>query len=176
MRAGYKIYDKDGIYFITSSIVEFIPVFVDDKMFRIITDSLEFCRNEMNLKIFAYVIMDNHFHAALSAPELTKVMKNFKRYTANRILKELKTKKNSWLLNQLNYWKKGHKSNSYYQVWQEGFHPQQIKDADMLRQKVKYIHYNPVRRGLVKAPEYWKYSSASNYAGQESVIEIDNIW
>jgi len=45
----------------------------------------------------------------------------------------------------------------------------------MLRQKLKYIHYNPVRIGLVDRPEDWRYSSARNYLGQGGMLEIDAI-
>jgi hypothetical protein len=45
----------------------------------------------------------------------------------------------------------------------------------MLRQKLEYIHYNPVRIGLVDRPEDWRYSSARNYLGQDGVLEIDSV-
>jgi hypothetical protein len=43
----------------------------------------------------------------------------------------------------------------------------------MLRQKLEYIHANPVRRGYVDRAEEWRYSSARNYAGEAGLIEID---
>ena len=46
----------------------------------------------------------------------------------------------------------------------------------MLRQKIEYIHDNPVRRGYVDAPEHWRYSSARNYVlGDQSVLEVDEL-
>jgi hypothetical protein len=45
----------------------------------------------------------------------------------------------------------------------------------MLRQKVDYIHFNPVRAGLVKKAEDWPYSSARNYLGLEGLLEIDIV-
>ncbi|MGX0892830.1 hypothetical protein AB7M22_004838 [Pseudomonas sp. ADAK2 TE3594] len=41
-----------------------------------------------------------------------------------------------------------------------------------MRQKLDYIHYNPVKRGYVDLPGHWRYSSAMNYAGMEGLIEI----
>ncbi|HPN34387.1 MAG TPA: hypothetical protein PK843_07735 [bacterium] len=42
---------------------------------------------------------------------------------------------------------------------------------------MEYIHFNPVRRGYVERPEYWKYSSARNYnLDDDSIIELDSIW
>lgn len=45
-----------------------------------------------------------------------------------------------------------------------------------MRQKLEYIHNNPVKRGYVDHPEHWRWSSARNYAGLEGVIEVDTDW
>jgi len=50
---------------------------------------------------------------------------------------------------------------------------QLIVDEKMLRQKVKYIHMNPIKRGYVDLPEHWLHSSAHLLLGQESEGEID---
>ncbi len=69
-----------------------------------------------------------------------------------------------------------HKSNSEHQFWQEGFHPQMIYSEEVFRQKVEYIHFNPVRRGLVREPEHWRYSSAASYTlGVRGELEIDDL-
>ena len=41
-----------------------------------------------------------------------------------------------------------------------------------MRQKLDYIHRNPVKRGYVDLAEHWRYSSARNYAGVEGLIDI----
>jgi putative transposase len=46
----------------------------------------------------------------------------------------------------------------------------------MLRQKLEYIHRNPVKRGYVDDPVHWRYSSARNYAGQPGLIEVFTDW
>ena len=87
-----------------------------------------------------------------------------------------KMDKKEWLLNQLAFYKKKHKTASTFQVWQEGFHPQLLFDDEVLAQKVDYIHFNPVKRGFVESPEYWRYSSARNYLKEDhSIIEIDSL-
>lgn len=43
----------------------------------------------------------------------------------------------------------------------------------MMRQKLDYIHNNPVKRGYVSEAVHWRYSSASNYAGKMGLIEVD---
>ena len=79
-------------------------------------------------------------------------------------------------MRQLRAHKLRHKEESEYQVWQEGSHPKQIQDDDMMWQKLEYIHMNPVKRGYVDDPMHWRYSSARNYAGQEGLIEVVTDW
>src|SRR5690606_7518506 len=99
---------------------------------------------------------------------------SFKGFTAREILREAGQSKRQWLLNQFEYFKKRHKTRSTFQVWQEGAHPQLIRDAAMFSQKAGYIHENPVRAGWVDAPEHWRYSSARNFLGLPGrVLEID---
>jgi putative transposase len=64
------------------------------------------------------------------------------------------------MLNQLSYFRAKHKVESRHQIWQEGSHPQEIGNDEMMSQKLDYIHDNPVKRGLVAGPEHWRYSSA----------------
>ena len=71
---------------------------------------------------------------------------------------------------------KAQRSDRTYQFWQEGFHPQMIEGLDMLRQKLSYIHQNPVKRGYVDEPEHWRWSSARNYAGQDNLLDVFMDW
>jgi putative transposase len=97
-----------------------------------------------------------------ASADLSKTMQSLKSFTARCLIESISKKQMDWLLNQLAYHKAKHKKESAYQVWQEGFHPQEILSADMLRQKIVYLHENPVRRGYVERPEHWRYSSAGH--------------
>ncbi len=80
------------------------------------------------------------------------------------------------LLELLAFFKRAHKQETTYQVWEEGNHSQIIESEVVMRQKLDYIHYNPVKRGYVDQPEHWRYSSARNYAGQDGLIEVIRSW
>ncbi len=175
MRTRYQILESDSVYFITSTIVEWIPVFTKREYFEIIIDSLRYCRENKGLKLYAYIILDNHIHLIGSADNLTQIVKDFKSYTAREIIKTAKTDNKNWLLNQLAFYKKKYKKDSKYQVWQEGYHPQMITREDIFKQKIDYIHNNPVKRGFVEEAEHWVYSSARYYLCGEGHIEIDLI-
>jgi len=76
------------------------------------------------------------------------------------------------LLEKLHFSKLRHKVDREYQFWQEGSLAELILSDDMMREKLDYIHFNPVKRGYVDKPEHWRYSSARNYAGLEGLIPI----
>ncbi len=173
MRTRYKILDEAYPYFVTATIVEWIPVFTKERYFEIITSALKFCREKEKFKLHAFVILDNHLHLIISGENLSQGIKDFKSFTARKIIETAKADNQKWLLNQFAFFKKKHKTESEFQVWQEGVHPQMIQNEAMLTQKAEYIHENPVKRGLVKNPEHWIYSSASNYILESGVLEID---
>jgi putative transposase len=163
MRSRYRINNPYAAYFVTSTIVSWLPVFTTATRCNILVQALEYCRAHKDLKIRAWVILDNHFHAILRAPNLSRVLADLKRHTAQRILELLRAECCEWLLNQLKYFRAKHKFESTYQVWQEGSHPQAIVSDEIMLQKLRYLHNNPVRRGLVAAPEHWRYSSAHEW-------------
>jgi hypothetical protein len=51
-----------------------------------------------------------------------------------------------------------------------------MQSDEMMRQKIVYIHYNPVKRDYVDQAEHWRYSSARNYAGKEGLLEVCQQW
>ena len=176
MRSRYAITESDEIYFLTAIVIEWIPVFIGTEACDIIIGALEFCRQHKALRLYAYVIMDNHVHLLAQAPDLRRVVHSFKGYTAHELIAWAERTNKTWLLNQLAYFKKRHKTASQHQLWQEGNHPQRVHSEEMMLQKMHYIHENPVRRGWVDAPEHWRYSSARNYILEDhSILHIDEL-
>lgn len=74
------------------------------------------------------------------------------------------------------FYKKAHKNDRSYQLWQEGVHPELIQGESVMRQKIEYVHHNPVKRGYVDEVEHWRYSSARGYAGKPGLLEICRQW
>ena len=122
------------------------------------------------------MILENHLHLIASAPDLNKVIKDSKSFTARQLVDMLEKRGADVVLKQLRFEKLAHKQESDYQVWQEGSHPQQIQNDDMMWQKLEYIHNNPVERGYIDDPLHWRYSSARNYAGQAGLIDVVTDW
>ena len=126
------------------------------------------------MRIHAWVILDNHFHAIVSGPNLAGTLHDLRKFTARQILDQLEIEGRQWLLNQLAYFCAAHKTKSDHQVWQEGVHPQSIPSDEIMLQKLEYLHNNPVKRGWVTAPEHWVYSSAHEWLpGAIPVLRVD---
>jgi REP element-mobilizing transposase RayT len=171
-RSKYKILNPKMPHFLTMTVVNWIPIFSSPTIAQIILNSLQFLQKENRLILFAYVIMENHLHLIAQADDLSKEIGDFKSYTARTIIDYLVEKKAENVLEQLKWQKLAHKQDRNYQLWQEGSHPQMLVNEEMLKQKLDYIHMNPVKRGYVDEPQHWRYSSARNYLGQGGVIAV----
>jgi REP element-mobilizing transposase RayT len=122
------------------------------------------------------VILENHLHLVAQSDQLDKDIARLKSFTARQLIAYLQTKKAKTILDQLAFYKKAHKRDRTYQLWQEGVHPELIQSEGMMRQKIEYIHHNPVKRGYVDDAVHWRYSSARDYAGMVGLLEVCKAW
>ncbi len=175
-RSRYKIYETTHPHFVTCTILHWLPLFTRQESVQIILDCLKFLQEKDNLKLYAYVILENHLHMVISSDDLHKTMQSFKQYTAKQLLELLKKENVTTLLEQLAFYKKAHHQEKSYQVWEEGYQPKLIQDEAMMKIKVDYIHNNPVKRGYVDEDIHWRYSSARDYNGMIGLIEIERLW
>ena len=174
-RSRYRVVEDGKSYFITSSVIHWLPLFAVPALAEIVIDSLNFLGQQRRISIHAWVLMETHLHLVATSQDMSGEMRKAKSYTARRIVDYLKSDGPSILLKQLRFFKKRHKDQQTHQVWQEGIHPRLIRDERMLRQSIEYVHYNPVKRGYVDRPEHWRYSSARDYAGNEGLVGIDRL-
>ncbi|MBM9613088.1 transposase [Desulfobulbus rhabdoformis] len=175
-RSRYTISEARAPHFLTCTVVNWLPLFSNPALVEILLDSWRFLHDQGRLTLYAYVIMENHLHLVGAAENLGKEIGDFKSFTARKMIDRLRERKADWILQQLALYKAGFKTDRQYQLWQEGAHPQQIQDETMMRQKVEYIHNNPVKRGYVDDPLHWRYSSARNYAGLPGLVEVCRVW
>ena len=175
-RSRYRLFESQTPYFLTGTIVAWLPVFAYPRFVEIVFDSWRFLRQQRKIDIYGFVVMENHLHWIAAGERLPEQAMYFKSYTARRIIDDLHLAGFETLLAELNYFKLRHKGKQRFQLWQEGNHPVEIQNEEMFRQKLDYIHQNPVRRGYVADPVHWRYSSASNYAGSGGHMEIETDW
>ena len=160
----------------TCTVLHWIALFTNQQSVQILIDSLKHLQQSDNLKIYAYVILENHLHLVASSDDIAKSIKKFKSYTAKEILSLLQKQNIKTILDQLAFYKKAHKQETTYQVWQEGMQPKLIQTEQMLREKINYIHNNPIKRGYVDEAKHWRYSSARDYEGVSGLVEIERMW
>jgi len=142
----------------------------------ILIESLKYLQREENLTLYAYVILENHIHLVAQSDDIGRSMRHFKSFTAKALLKLLQKEQAFTLLKQFQFYKKSHKKDRSYQIWQEGCQPKLIQSEAMMMEKIRYIHENPVKRGYVDEAKHWRYSSARDYEGIPGLIEVERFW
>ena len=180
MSTGYQIKKQDGLYYLTLQIVNWVDVFSRQSYRDIIIENLKYCQQHKGLEIYAFVIMSNHIHllAKSGKEELSDTLRDFKSYTAKKILEEIETGKESrrdWMLKLFSQAAHKNSRNSKYQFWTQENHAEHIYSNEFIKQKLEYIHNNPVRAGIVDNPEEYKYSSACNYAGKKGILDVEQL-
>ena len=175
-RSRYKIVEPTHPHFVTCTILNWLPLFTRKKSVDILLDSLRHLQQKENLKLYAYVILENHIHLIVQSDDVAKSMRHFKSFTAKALLKLLQKENAQTLLKQFQFYKKAHKTDKTYQLWQEGYQPKLIQTDAMMIGKIQYIHNNPVKRGYVDEAVHWRYSSARDYEGVDGLIEVERFW
>jgi REP element-mobilizing transposase RayT len=181
MSESYQIYDQNKLHYLTFQIVQWVDVFTRNEYKQIVTNSFDYCRKHKGLELYAYVIMTNHIHLIARAKEpfrLSDIIRDFKKFTANRLLPLMQQPSESrgdWMMKRFEFSAKSNARNSVFQLWTHDNHAVELFTPKFTQQKLDYIHNNPVRAGIVEKPEDYLYSSARNYAGLKSVMEIDYL-
>jgi len=108
--------------------------------------------------INGYVVMPEHVHLLISEPERASLA------VALQMLKQIVSRKLQAVAAGTPFWQRRYYD---FNVW----------SAEKFDEKLRYIHLNPVRRGLVQAPEDWPWSSFRHLAtGADSCVEIESQW
>jgi putative transposase len=169
--------NKNIMHYLTITTIEWIDIFTKAEYFKIITDSMTFCRKNKGLLLYDFVIMTNHIHLIVKAREdndLSDIIRDFKNYTTTKIISQLEQDNRKYILNLIHNSFKRKKANKI-QVWQRENYPIPIASEKFYLEKANYLFKNPVRKGYVKNEEDWLYSSACcRLKNQPCLIELDN--
>ncbi len=132
---------------------------------------LEQVRVRYRFVVVGYVVMPDHIHLLISEPEQdnpSRVMQAIKQGFARRVLKSLRRRRVGAQGELF--------SVAAEHVWQKRFYDFNVFTARKRIEKLRYMHQNPVRRGLVDEPEQWRWSSYRSYAfGERGAVRI-NHW
>ncbi|NER09447.1 REP element-mobilizing transposase RayT [Muriicola jejuensis] len=181
MSRNYKFHNPKAAYFVSFATVYWIDVFTRQPYFQILAEAITYCRKEKGMELFAYCFMPNHVHFIFRSfnGDPASLLRDFKKYTSKRIVtairENFRESRREWLLEMFGNAASKKKNVKNYQLWQHHNKPVELWSAKVIKQKLDYIHKNPIRSGFVVHPEEWKFSSARNLQGDHSVMEIDDI-
>ncbi len=180
MSRKYKFHNPSAAYFVSFATVYWIDVFVRQTYFTILQEAIKHCKTKKGMKVFAYCFMPSHVHLIFRSENdnPSGLLMDFKGFTARKVIKEIKENslesRKEWLLWMMERAGEKNSNVSKRQFWQQHNKPIELWSAKVIKQKIDYIHNNPVKSGFVTDPVDWKYSSARNYADDDSVLKIDN--
>lgn len=162
----YRKTIPEDLYFLTLTVEGWVDVFTRRDYRDILVENLAHCQNKEGLEIYCYVIMSNHLHliARRKGADLTELIGRFKSYTAKKLLEAIEQhpqeSRKEWFIYLFQHFAKKNKQYSKHHFWHYSNHPTHLYSDEVILQKEKYIHDNPVRAGWVQEDWHWLYSSA----------------
>jgi putative transposase len=144
-------------HFLTFSCYHRHPKLATAEACAVFVLALERVRQSYGLCVYGFVIMPEHVHLLLNEPEhgsLAQALKSLKQGVARQLALRAEEP-----------------------FWQERYYDFNVWSERKFREKLRYLHRNPVKRGLVAKPEDWPWSSFRHYAtGETCPVEIESQW
>jgi putative transposase len=156
---GLKRYQQTRqLHFVTFSCYQRKPLLAHPQARDVFVHTLETVRRWYGCWLIGYVVMPEHVHLLMSEPEresLALVLQMLKQMVSRKL--------------------RGATAKSPF--WQERYYDFNVWSERKRVEKLRYIHRNPVTRGLVARPEDWLWSSFRHYAtGEEGMVEVESQW
>jgi len=152
----HRFQDAGSLHFITFSCFHRLPLLLNSGSKDTVEAVLETTRARYSLQLYAYVLMPEHVHLLLNEPPqmpLAQFVKSLKQMTSRKL------------------------KNGLSAFWQDRYYDRNIYDNHSASEVIDYIHFNPVKRGLILNPEDWQWSSFRHYAtGLKGAVEIESFW
>lgn len=154
---GLKRFHQSGqTHFLTFSCFRRQPLFADALARQTFEQALERIRRSFRLCIYGYVVMPEHIHLLIGEPQgamLSDALKSLKQGISRRLIGDAE------------------------HFWQKRYYDFNVRSYRQFVEKLRYIHRNPVERGLCERPEDWEWSSFRQYAtGCKGRVEIESEW
>jgi putative transposase len=175
MPRGLRRFHESGqSHFITFSCYRRQPKFVSPAVYDLFPRCLEDMRRRFDMRVYGYVVMPEHVHLLLSEPEHDTLAEAI-HYLKLSFAKRLRSRRLGAPGSPLFWANLG--SDKPNPFWQKRYYDRNVRDAREFSVKLRYLHRNPVKRGLVKEPGDWKWSSFRHYAFRENgVVQIESEW
>jgi len=172
-RGLHRYYGADHLHFITCSCYRRLPLLRSARSRARLLSVLEQTRQRYRFVVVGYVVMPEHIHLLLSEPEVgtpSTVMQVLKQRTARALLPKTKPRdpRQIKLFGEI---------PARAPFWQTRFHDFNVWTEKKRVEKLRYMHRNPVKRGLTATPEDWRWSSYRFYLLDESgPVRVNEGW
>lgn len=157
-----RFHHSKQAHFITFSCYRRQARLRDPARCHLFLEKLEQTRLRFALRVYGYVVMPEHIHLLVSEPErglLSTAIQSLKLAVAKRVRTP------------------GIEPDEPVQFWQKRYYDRNLRDYEEFMEKLRYIHRNPVKRGLERKAEDWRWSSFRHYAeGAAGTVEIESQW
>lgn len=152
-----RFHKSGGFHFITFSCYRRQPMLNTATAYRVFEQEFEAVRCRYGFVIAGYVLMPEHVHLLVGEPVRSSLS------IALQVLKQQTSRKL--------------KARGELQFWQRRYYDFNVHNEEKRTEKLRYMHRNPVKRGLVEKPEDWPWSSFLHYStGVEGLVEIESHW
>ncbi|MGH9640833.1 MAG: REP-associated tyrosine transposase [Terriglobales bacterium] len=168
----HRTYGAHHLHFITCSCYRRLPFLGTARARDRFLAVLEQTRERYRFVVVGYVVMPEHIHLLVAEPEVgnpSTVMQVLKQRTARALLP--KRKRRDPRQREL-FGEAPHRA-----FWQARFYDFNVWTTKKRVEKLRYMHRNPVKRGLVAAPELWRWSSYRFYLlGEAGPVRVNVGW
>lgn len=170
-------HDLTHLYFVTATVCGWKHLFADPTYADIVLGSLDWSRREGRMALFAFVLMPSHLHAIVKPEDRTigDLLQNFGSYTAHRILKQLRHDGRTDLLQFFHEQRRDQRHQ--HSIWQD-IQAKNVYSVEFLREKLEYIHNNPIDKQwrLAKTRAEYRFSSACFCdLGELPIVEVNDV-
>ena len=156
-RGLVRYQDSGRLHFLTFSCYQRRPLLAERCGYRVLEEELEWVRQRHDFVVVGYVVMPEHVHLLVGEPGSVQLS------VALQILKQRVSRKL--------------KRDGDVRFWQVRYYDFNVWNHEKTVEKLKYIHRNPVRRGLVEQAEDWAWSSFGQYlTGEVGTVGIESHW
>lgn len=172
IRKRRKSWHKEGqAHELTFTCYQRIPMLARDRTREWFVQVLDRARKKIGFEIWAYVIMPDHAHVLVWPKHMEattgRMLHAIKQPVAVRAIRWLRANSPKFLERLSHELPSGEVKHRLWEVG--GGYDRNMWTGDAIWNAVRYIHQNPVRKGLVEKAADWKWSSAAWYAGREDV-------
>jgi putative transposase len=165
-----RFYGAGHLHFITCSCYQRRPLLDTQESRNLFLTVLEQVRKRYRFVVVGYVVMPEHIHLLISEPQVkspSTVMQALKLGFARRILAQARRKRDPVQPNLVEH--------SPQHIWQKRFYDFNVWTEHKRIEKLRYMHRNPVQRGLVVSPELWRWSSFRSYfLGEDGPVKVND--